>query len=1061
MDLKALLRRPILATVISLIITLCGTVALFNLPVSQFPDISPPSIQINASYPGANAETAARVVAAQIENQLNGVSGLTYMATSTSSIGTVNITLTYDVGTDLNYAINEVLNRLYAAMPLLPSVVQRMGVTARKSSPDMLLLAAFYSDPYLDPKFVSNYLQRTVENDLLLLPSVGTINIFGSGSYAIRIWLDPNKMQRYGITVNDLQNVIKDQNEENFVGRANGSPGSKGNDLVVNLKGNEMYSTPEQFASMVIRNDKAQTIRMKDIARVELGSISYTTIAEVNFRDKKDKFNHYPCNVMQIFLQPGANQLEAKQQIINRLNQDAVSFPKGLTYRVTIDNSKFVAASVENVKETLLIAFALVGIIIFLFLQNYRASIIAICSIPVSIIGTMACLYVFKFSLNTLSLFAMVLAIGIVVDDAIVIVENIERLRHENPNLPLIKVVAMTLEEVFGAVLAIVLVLSVVFIPAMGLKGLSGNMYKQFAVTIACAVVLSGICALTFTPAISTLILKNIVHKVKPKNWFDLAFDKVTDFYVKLATFFVKHTRLAFGIWILLFMMTIGLFMIIPRAFVPNEDQGLIFATINLPSSSSLTDTNDKVHGIIEKLTKNPAIDSVISVAGFDFLDSGNQKTYAASFFITLKDWSKRHGVGSDADSIIKNLNILGMKNKDLQVRAFNQPTIRGLSTTGGVEFYIEDRVTGDPRKLQEVGAGVIEGLKKHKEVGTAFQTLDTNVMEISIIPDFAMATFYGVDITNLYSAIQTIYSNNNVNYAYIMQDLVWVIMQADYPYRASIDNLRNLYVKATANTGSNASVITSSSSNNMIPVTSIVKINNTRDAQVIQRFNGYMATKITVMPAPGYSFGDAMKAIVAEVNFVPKGYNYDWYGTSYQLTLSQKTSAFAFVFSLIMIYLVLSALYEMWRLPLVVMMGIPFALFGAALILFFTGKQNDLYFQISLLALLGLSAKNIILLVEFSLQHFRAGNSVEESAIHALKQRFRPIVMTSMCFIFGTLPLAFATGAGANAQHSVGIGIIGGILGSVFLASLLTPAYFVMIMRKYKHKVDEDIKTN
>ena len=333
-----------------------------------------------------------------------------------------------------------------------------------------------------------------------------------------------------------------------------------------------------------------------------------------------------------------------------------------------------------------------------------------------------------------------------------------------------------------------------------------------------------------------------------------------------------------------------------------------------------------------------------------------------------------------------------------------------------------------------------------------AFQTLDTNVMEISVLPDFAMATFYGVDINNLYSAIQTIYSNNNVNYAYIMQDLVWVVMQADYPFRTTIEKLRNVYIKGTSTAAAN-----SFGNSKMVPVNSVLNVKNTRDAQVIQRFNGYMATKITAMPSPGYSFGDVMSVIVSEVNNVPKGYNYDWYGTSFQLTLSQKTSAFAFVFSIIMIYLVLSALYEMWRLPLVVMMGIPFALFGAALILFLTGKQNDLYFQISLLALLGLSAKNIILLVEFSLQYVRAGNSVEESAIHALKQRFRPIVMTSMCFVFGTLPLAFASGAGANAQHSVGIGIIGGILGSVFLASLLTPAYFVMIMRNYKHKINED----
>ncbi|MBP9742457.1 MAG: efflux RND transporter permease subunit [Burkholderiales bacterium] len=1044
MNLTIFLRRPILASVVSLIIMFCGIVALFNLPVSQFPDISPPSIQINASYPGANAETAARVVAAQIENQMNGVSGLTYMATSTSSVGNVSITLTYDVGTNLNYAINEVLNRLQAAMPLLPSVVQQMGVTARKSSPDMLLLASFYSDPYIDPKFVTNYLQRTVENDLLLLPTVGTISVFGTGSYAIRIWLDPNKMQRYGVTVTDLQNIIEDQNEENYVGRSNASPNSVGNNLVFNLKGNEMYSTPEQFANMVIRNQGNQTIRMKDVARVELGSSSYSTIAELNFRDKNNKFRHYPCTVMQIFLTPGANQLEAKKEILARLDEDSKRFPYGLSYQITVDNSRFVAASVRNVVDTLKIAFALVGIVIFIFLGNIRASLIAIFSIPVSIIGTMACLYMVGFSLNTLSLFALILAIGIVVDDSIVIVENIERLRAEHPALPLKKIVAMTLEEVFGAVFAIVLVLSVVFIPAMGLNGLSGNMFRQFAVTIACAVVLSGICALTFTPAMSCLILKKTIQKTQAPNWFDRNFEKLTDFYVMAARWFIEHRKIAMLSWLIVVIATGMLFKIIPKAFVPNEDQGLIFSTINLPSSSSLQDTNDKAHKIIEKLTKNPAIDSVITVAGFDFLDSGNQKTFAASFFISLKDWALRKQPGSDADTIIKQLNTMGYVAKDMVVRAFNQPVIRGLSTTGGIEFYVEDRVVGDPHQLQAAVDDLIKKIKAHKEVGSSFQTLDTNVLETSILPNIAMATFYGVDLQNLYTSIQTIYSNNNVNYAYIMQDLVWVIMQADYPFRATIDKIRNVYIH-------------SSTSNTMVPISSVVSIKDSRDAQIIQRFNGYMASKVVVNPSPGHSFGDAMNAIVAEAGNLDKRYTYEWYGTSYQLTLSQKTASLAFLFSIIMIYLVLCALYEMWRLPLVVLMGIPFALFGALGILLISGKQNDLYFQISLLALLGLSAKNIILLVEFALQHFNAGNDIVESALFALKLRFRPIVMTSATFIFGTLPLAFAKGAGANAQHSVGIGIIGGILGSIFLASLLTPAYFVMIMQNYKRRVNPD----
>lgn len=1046
MKLNLFIRRPILASVISIIITLCGLVALFNLSITQFPNISPPSIQITAAYPGANAMTAAKVVAAQIENQLNGVSNLSYMATTTSSTGSINITLTYDVGTDLNYAINEVLNRLYAAMPLLPSVVQKMGVTARKSSPDALMYLSFYADPYIDPKFVANYLQRTVENDLLLVNSVGTIGVFGTGSYAIRIWLDPNKMEKYNLSVNDIQAAIIDQNEEFTVGRANSAPHVHNKELMLNIQGSSMFSTPEQFANIILRNTNNETVKIKDVARVELGSENYNTIAEVNYRDEKSKFKHYPCTIMSINLLPGANQLSAKQQILDKLNEDAKRFPYGLKYKIVLDNSKFVAASVKNVTETMEIAFALVAIIILIFLNNWRASLIAICTVPVSIIGTMACLYIFGFSLNTLSLFALILAIGIVVDDAIVIVENIERLRVEHPEYSVSKVIELTMEEVFGAIVAIVLVLSVVFIPVMGLQGFAGIMYRQFAVTIACSVVLSGICALTFTPALSYLILRNYHQKPKKLNYFDIGFGKLTAKYVQIARYLITRPKISIIIWFMTIILMIFMFKSIHRGFVPPEDQGLIFATVNLPSSSSLNDTEKTSTKIIQKLTQNPNIETVTSVNGFDFLDSGNLKTYAASFFIVLRDWDKRIGKNSSADSIIKTINMMGMRDPGMVVRAFNQPPIRGLSVTAGAEFYIEDKIAGDPHKLQGIVDELIKRLRKHKEVGMTFQMLDTNVLEMSVVPDVAAAKFYGVNLNGLYNAIQTIYSDNNVNWSYIMQDLVWVIMQADYPYRTTIDKLRNVYIHG------------SHSTSKMVPVSSIVKVTTTRDAQVIQRFNDYIASKVVVNPAPGYAMGDVLKVIKEEASVLPKGYDYAWYGTSYQLTKSESTSSHAFAFSIIMIFLVLSALYGIWRLPLVVIMGVPFALFGAALILLISGNNNDLYFQISLLALLGLSAKNIILLVEFALQHFNAGHDAVESALYALEVRFRPVVMTSVTFIAGTIPLVIAHGAGANAQHSVGIGIIGGILGSIFLATLLTPAYFVIFMKNYKRKPkDED----
>lgn len=1018
---------------------------MLHLPIAQYPNIAPPTITINASYPGANAETGAKVVAAQIENQLNGVSDLMYMQTSTTSTGAVAITLYYNIGADTDYAINEVLNRLQSAMRLLPTEVQRQGVVARKTSPDMLGMISFYADPYIDSKWISEYLQRTVKNDLLLLPSVGTVNVLGTGSYAINIWLDPNKMEKYSITVDDIQSVINDQNREYVVGRTNSVPDVAESSLTINIIGQAMYSNPKQFENIIIRNSGNQTIKIKDVARVELGSNNYNTVAQVNFRDSAGKFFNYPCAIMMIYTVPNANQLQSIKEVMNKIKEDSLSFPSGLQYKLTLDNSKFVSASVKNVDDTLEIAVILVGIIIFLFLRNWRASVIAIISIPVSVVGTMACLYLLHFSLNTLSLFAMVLAIGIVVDDAIVIVENIERLRLEHPDWALRLIIEETMHEVFGAVVAIVLVLSVVFIPAMVLSGLAGIMYRQFAVTISCAVLLSGICALTFTPAISLLFLKSNVSPDKNLGWFNRLLETLTKSYVYMATFLIYHKKTALLFWLSILICMGVMFKSISRGFIPNEDLGLVFGTVNLAPSSNLTQTKAKVDKMVKELTKNPYIDTITSVAGFDFLDFGSQKTYAASLFIILKDWSQRTSSDSSADYVIDQVNQLQKNDPAVIINAFKQPPMRGLNTTGGVEFFIEDLIVGDPKKLQQIVDAFIARLKQHKEIAGGFQTLNTNIPVMSIVPDVDRAKFYGVNLNSVYNSIQAMYSNFYVNYAYIMQDLVWVIMEADYQFRATIQNLSNVFVH-------------SETSDKMIPINSMVKVTTSRNAQVIQRFNDYFASKVTLTPAAGYSMGDAMNVVVRESSYLPKGYSYEWFGTSYQQQQSRSTSKLALVFSLVMIYLVLAALYKMWRLPLVVLSGIPCALFGSAVFLLLSGKTNDLYFQISLITLLGLSAKNIILLTEFALQNYKNGMTVEQSAIYALQLRFRPIVMTSITFILGALPLVFARGAGANAQHSVGLGIIGGILGSVLIGTLLTPAFFVMFMKNKKLSTDENL---
>ncbi|MEN9946696.1 MAG: hypothetical protein RLZZ293_1082 [Pseudomonadota bacterium] len=1036
--------RPILASVICLIISLLGIVALYKIPVSQFPPISPPSIVVRASFPGANAETSAKVVAAQLENQLNGVANLLYMATNTSSTGGISIRLTYEVGTDLNIAINEVLNRLYAARQLLPAVVQKMGINARKSSPDTLLSIVFYADPYIKPTWISNYLQRTVANDLYLLPTVGEISVRGAGKYALTAWLDPNKMARYNVSVAQIEAAINDQNNEYIAGKTNSVPfpsviSSDESQLSFNLVGQHMYSSAEQLAQTIISNQNNQTIRLKDLARVELSSNDYSTLAKANFIDQQGKFKRYAITTMSIQLTPGANQLLAKQQILATLAKDAEHFPNGLHYRIIQDNSRFVEASISNVKETMLIAIIIVAIIMLIFLQDWRACLIALCTIPVSVLGTIACLFIAGFSLNTLSLFALILAIGIVVDDAIVVIENIERLRQAQPTLKLLDAITMTLNEVFSAIIAIVLVLSVVFIPVMTLGGLSGIMYRQFAITIACAVVISGVCSLTLTPALCNLLMRQQLQTIPWLARFEHLIIKLSRKYLRLAEYLLLKRKTVLLIWLFIIIGAIALFKFLPTGFVPNEDQGMVFATINLPSSSPLQHTDDIVAQYMSKLTKNRNIDSVISMTGVDLMDSGTQKPSAASLIISLRDWSKREGDNQQADQIINHLTKLARKFEGMTIYAYNQPPIRGLSTTGGVEFYLEDRLGGSASNLETQSKLLVERLKKYPQIGKVKQSLDTHSLELAISPDVAKAKFYQVNLRDYYQALQTMYSNNNVNFAYLMQGLIWVVLEADYPFRASIQNLSNVFIHSNL-------------SDKLIPLATISQVKYGNAPQTIQRFNGYLANKITVSPAKNASMGDVMAIIQQEMSKMPNGYNYDWFGTSFQAKQSQHTSGLAFIFALIMIYLVLAALYERWFLPIVVLAGIPCAILGAGLILLFSGSPNDLYFQISLIVLLGLSAKNVILLVEFALHEMRQGHSILNSAINALHQRFRPILMTSLAFIGGTLPLVFASGAGANAQHSVGLGIIGGILGSLLLTPLLIPA-FLLIVLKFSRK--------
>jgi hydrophobe/amphiphile efflux-1 (HAE1) family protein len=1037
MKLRIFIDRPILASVISLIIVLCGIAAAFNLPVEQYPNISPPSIVVSATYPGASAETIEKSIAAQFENKLNGIEGVIYMASTSTGSGSVSVRLTFAVGTNLNYAVNEVLNRVHAAMPLLPSIVQQLGVTVRRSSPDMLMVLGFYNqgNGKFNQYYLSNYINRTVYNDLSLVPGVGQVSVYGT-TYAIRVWLNVNKMNSLNISPNDIATAIKDQSNEYVVGRTNASP-MESAVLTFNVSGGHMYSTPKQFENIILRESGTQIIRISDVANVELGGNSYSVIPTTHFYEN-GKLDEKLVVGMQIFMDPSGNQLEVKKKVLQRLEQDAHNFPPGIGYHVIFDATQFVSASIENVGHALRDALILVGLVILLFLQNWRASIIALATIPVSVMGSFACLYILGFSINTLTLFALILAIGIVVDDAIVVVENIERLKVTYPKLTIKQIVELAMHEVFGAIIAIGLVLSVVFLPVMGLGGLSGVLYRQFAVTIACTVIISALTALTLTPAISALLLKRHIELSKFGRKFNQGLDKLTNWYLYFAEKLIDWRKYILISVIAVIGVVVIIYKLIPLSFVPNEDQGYFIAAIDLPTSASLDNTYEMAQKISSQLIHKPGVGEVIQLVGLDFLNSG-VNSYAAAIVVRLKNWDERTSPGEDVQSLVNFANSLNGKYKNVMIRAFNQPPIRGLSTTGGVEFYLEDRTVGDLMALGKVAGELDKKLMAHKEIKLAYHLLDTNVEQVLVLPDVAAAKNYHVNITNIYNTLQSIYSNNNVNFAFLMQGLVWVILQADYKFRKGVNNLSNVYIKNNLN--------------KLVPVNSLVKVSYFKSPQVVERFNDYLATKEIVEPSLGFSSGDVMNIIQNEIQTLPRGYDYDWFGSSFQQKQSQKTSTMAFAFSLVMIYLVLCALYEMWRLPLVVLMGAPFALLGSGIMLLLRHQPNDLYFQISLITLLGLSAKNIILLIEFALQYFNAGHSAKDSALHALKLRFRPILMTSITFIMGALPLVFATGAGANAEHSVGTGIIGGMLGSVILGTLFTPSYFVVIMQNYKKK--------
>ncbi len=1017
--------RPIFAAVISIVITLAGLIASQVLPVAQYPEIAPPTVTITANYPGASAETLARTVAAPIEEQLSGVEGLLYFNSSSASNGTLTITGTFEVGTDINNATIQVNNRVQIALPRLPDDVRRTGVVVQKRSTDILMAVAVSStDPRYDTLFLSNYITVNVLDILRRVPGVADATIFGARDYSMRVWLKPDRMAQLGVTTTDVASAIRAQNAQYAAGKIGQEPAPDTQSLVFTVTAQGRMVEPEEFGNIILRSTgPGGVLRVKDVARLELGAQTYDQFVSVDGK---------PTIGTAIFLQSGANALKVAEAVRQTMGEVSKSFPQGVTYLIPFDTTRFVVASINEVIHTLLIAAFLVLLVVFVFLQNWRATLIPIIAVPVSLIGAFAGLYAFGFSINTLTLFAMVLAIGIVVDDAIVVLENVERLMAEQGLSPFDASVE-AMREVSGAVVAIVLVLCAVFIPVAFLGGIAGRLYQQFAVTVAISVVISGTVALTLTPALCALLLKPTHTESRLFRPFNRGFAGLSAAYLGGVRWILKHWLVG----LIVFAATLGgaawLLRIVPGSFVPSEDMGFVYGALVLPDGATLGRTGRFGAKVQETLLENPNVEHVFSISGFDLIGGGN-KTNAGTMFVTLKPWDERPITSYD-------LIAYGAKQtaqyREGMALLFNPPPIRGLGTAAGFEAYIQNRSDGDPKKLAVVLQDFSAELRKRPELTGINSFFRPSVPQIFVEVDREKALALGIPVNDVFDALQSTMGALYVNDFNKFGRTYRVQIQAEAEYRLKPEDLGSVYVR-------------SATGGEMLPLKSLLRIKNVVGAEQLDRFNGFVAAKLLGNGGAGVSSGQAIAAVEEVASKVlPAGYSLEWAGQAFQEKRVGRASTFAFGFALIMVFLILAAQYERWSLPLAVLLSVPFALLGALVAVLLRGMSNDIYFQIGLVTLIGLAAKNAILIVEFAAQKEAEGMSSFDAAIEAARLRFRPIVMTSLAFVLGVVPLVVATGAGAAARRSMGTGVFGGMLAATFIATLFVPLFFVLLSRR------------